>query len=67
MIIQQCRALGLTPPVPAETAVTAALAFGLGLGLQRAADPSIPGSVFADVLAMFLATTDTGGRAPLRG
>lgn len=62
LITRQCEALGLTLPVPAETAVTAALAFGLGLGLQRAVDPAVPGTVFADVLGLFF--VGPGGQGP---
>ena len=41
---------GLTLPMPADDAATALLSLGIGLGVQRAIDPSIPVHVLPDVI-----------------
>jgi AcrR family transcriptional regulator len=42
--------LGETLPMEREALAAAVLGLGLGLGAQRAADPSVPGAIFSDVL-----------------
>ncbi len=42
--------LGNSLPMEPEALAAAVLGLGLGLGAQRAADPSVPGAVFSDVL-----------------
>lgn len=48
---------GITLPMPADDAATALLSLGIGLGVQRAIDPTIPVSVLPDVIRLF-----AGGR-----
>ncbi|MGW4355087.1 TetR/AcrR family transcriptional regulator [Nocardia sp. NPDC004582] len=48
---------GLVLPLPAEDAATAVLSLGLGLGIQRAIDPSLSAGLITDaVRAMLLAS-----------
>ncbi|MEU1210684.1 TetR/AcrR family transcriptional regulator [Nocardia sp. NPDC005825] len=55
---------GLTLPMPPEDAATAVLSLGLGLGIQRAIDPSLPARLLTDaVRAMLLAS---GSAASIR-
>jgi hypothetical protein len=44
---------GITLPMPADDAATALLSLGIGLGVQRAIDPTIPVSVLPDVIRLF--------------
>jgi len=44
---------GITLPMPADDAATALLSLGIGLGVQRAIDPSIPVRVLPDVMRLF--------------
>ncbi|MFI9506554.1 TetR/AcrR family transcriptional regulator [Nocardia sp. NPDC052566] len=55
--------LGVALPMPVEDAASAVLSFGIGLGMQRAIDPSVPARLITDALRMLL----TGGDGPLRG
>jgi len=43
----------ITLPMSADDAATALLSLGIGLGVQRAIDPSIPVSVLPDVIRLF--------------
>ncbi|MFD7845804.1 TetR/AcrR family transcriptional regulator [Nocardia sp. NPDC059764] len=55
---------GLALPMPAGDAATAVLSLGLGLGIQRAIDPSLPARLITDaVRAMVLAN---GSAASIR-
>ncbi|MEU1429115.1 TetR/AcrR family transcriptional regulator [Nocardia sp. NPDC005746] len=55
---------GLALPMPADDAATAVLSLGLGLGIQRAIDPSLPARLITDaVRAMVLAN---GSAASIR-
>jgi AcrR family transcriptional regulator len=44
---------GITLPMPAGDAATALLSLGIGLGVQRAIDPTIPVHVLPDVIRLF--------------
>ncbi|WP_328603140.1 TetR/AcrR family transcriptional regulator [Amycolatopsis sp. NBC_00345] len=44
---------GITLPMPAADAATALLSLGIGLGVQRAIDPTIPVHVLPDVIRLF--------------
>ena len=46
-------------PMPAEDAATALLSLGIGLGVQRAIDPSIPVRVLTDVIRLFTRRPDS--------
>lgn len=50
---------GIELPVPAEDAATAILSMGIGLGMQRAIDPSIPARLITDAVRL-LVTLGTG-------
>lgn len=50
-------------PMPAEDAATAVLSMGIGLGMQRAVDPSIPARLITDAVRLLV----TVGEGPLRG
>ncbi|MFD9963602.1 TetR/AcrR family transcriptional regulator [Amycolatopsis sp. NPDC058986] len=52
--------LGITLPMSADDAATALLSLGIGLGVQRAIDPTIPVSVLPDVIRLFAGARDTG-------
>jgi AcrR family transcriptional regulator len=41
---------GDRPPVDAETTAAVIIGLGLGIGLQRAADPSVPATIWSDTL-----------------
>ncbi|GAA5080657.1 TetR/AcrR family transcriptional regulator [Nocardia iowensis] len=51
--------MGIELPVPAEDAATAILSMGIGLGMQRAIDPSIPARLITDAVRL-LVTLGTG-------
>ncbi|MBF6125367.1 TetR/AcrR family transcriptional regulator [Nocardia brasiliensis] len=53
--------IGIELPVPVEDAATGILSMGIGLGMQRAIDPSIPARLITDALRMLL----TLGAGPL--
>jgi hypothetical protein len=44
---------GITLPMSADDAATALLSLGIGLGVQRAIDPTIPVTVLPDVIRLF--------------
>ena len=48
---------GITLPMSADDAATALLSLGIGLGVQRAIDPSIPVNVLPDVIRLFAGGT----------
>ncbi|QIS01868.1 TetR family transcriptional regulator [Nocardia brasiliensis] len=58
--------LGMDLPVPVEDAATGILSMGIGLGMQRAIDPSIPARLITDALRMLL-TLGTGPLAAKSG
>ncbi|MDV7353616.1 TetR/AcrR family transcriptional regulator [Rhodococcus oxybenzonivorans] len=49
--------LGVTLPMPAEDAASSILGLGVGLGIQRAIDPTISARVVTDSLRVLLATS----------
>ncbi|MFD6159575.1 TetR/AcrR family transcriptional regulator [Nocardia sp. NPDC060256] len=51
--------MGIELPVPAEDAATGILSMGIGLGMQRAIDPSIPARLITDAVRL-LVTLGTG-------
>ncbi|WP_328409658.1 TetR/AcrR family transcriptional regulator [Nocardia sp. NBC_00403] len=51
--------VGIPLPMPAEEAASAILSMGIGLGMQRAIDPSIPARLITD--AVRLLVTSGGG------
>ncbi|MFI6775767.1 TetR/AcrR family transcriptional regulator [Nocardia sp. NPDC050412] len=53
---------GIPLPMPAEDAATAILSMGIGLGMQRAVDPSIPVRLITDAVRLLV----TMGEGPLR-
>lgn len=52
---------GIELPLPAEEAATAILSMGIGLGMQRAIDPSIPARLITDAVRLLV----TLGAGPL--
>lgn len=54
--------IGIPLPMPAEDAATAILSMGIGLGMQRAVDPSIPVRLITDAVRLLV----TMGDGPLR-
>ncbi|WP_405489592.1 TetR/AcrR family transcriptional regulator [Nocardia sp. NBC_00511] len=50
--------LGLVLPMPAEDTATAVLSMGLGLGIQRAIDPSLSARLITDALRMMINTAE---------
>jgi AcrR family transcriptional regulator len=50
MIEAHAHDFGIELPLPAADLATALLSLGVGLGLQRALDPTIPARVFTDVV-----------------
>ncbi|PXX66378.1 TetR family transcriptional regulator [Nocardia tenerifensis] len=53
--------VGIELPVPAEDAATGILSMGIGLGMQRAIDPSIPARLITDAVRLLV----TLGKGPL--
>ncbi|MGH3433165.1 MAG: TetR/AcrR family transcriptional regulator [Thermocrispum sp.] len=51
---------GVDLPLPAADVATVLLSLGIGLGLQRTIDPSIPASLLTDVLRLFVHTDRSG-------
>ncbi|MFG1794040.1 TetR/AcrR family transcriptional regulator [Nocardia sp. NPDC049149] len=58
--------LGVDLPVPAEDAATGILSMGIGLGMQRAIDPSIPARLITDAVRLLI-TLGTGPLATKSG
>ncbi|CAM4237185.1 TetR/AcrR family transcriptional regulator [Nocardia ninae] len=58
--------MGIELPVPAEDAATGILSMGIGLGMQRAIDPSIPARLITDAVRL-LVTLGTGPLAAKSG
>lgn len=54
---------GVDLPLPADDVATVLLSLGIGLGLQRTIDPSIPASLLTDVLRLFVRPAGTGRAA----
>ena len=54
------RTLGVELPVPVDDAATSLLSLGIGLGIQRAVDPSLSAKLITDGLRLLLA----GGHSP---
>lgn len=54
--------IGIPLPMPAEDAATTILSMGIGLGMQRAVNPSIPARLITDAVRMLV----TVGAGPLR-
>lgn len=52
LITVQADQLGIAPPIPADAVATALLSLGIGLGVQRAIDPSIQVSVLTDAIRL---------------
>ncbi|MGW0946005.1 TetR/AcrR family transcriptional regulator [Streptomyces sp. NPDC002623] len=50
--------LGVTPAMPADQAARTLLGLGIGLGVQRIADPTIPTAVLTDTLRLILRLPD---------
>ena len=48
--------LGVSLAMPADQAATALLNLGIGLGVQRIADPAVPTAVLTDTLRLVLRT-----------
>lgn len=46
--------LGASPAMPAEPAAMALLSLGIGLGIQRIADPAVPTAVLTETLRLML-------------
>jgi AcrR family transcriptional regulator len=53
LLTRYAERFGVTLPMPADDAATALLSLGIGLGVQRAIDPTIPVSVLPGVLRLF--------------
>lgn len=47
---------GVDLPLPADDVATVLLSLGIGLGIQRTIDPTIPASLLTDVLRLFIRT-----------
>ncbi|WP_069166228.1 TetR/AcrR family transcriptional regulator [Nocardia altamirensis] len=58
--------IGVDLPVPAEDAATGILSMGIGLGMQRAIDPSIPARLITDAVRLLI-TLGTGPLAAKSG
>ncbi|GAA2839044.1 TetR/AcrR family transcriptional regulator [Crossiella cryophila] len=54
LIEQQSAELGLRPALSAEVLAPALLSLGIGLGMQRALDPTLPASVLTDTIRALL-------------
>lgn len=52
---------GVPLPMSADDTATALLSLGIGLGIQRAIDPSIPASLMTDVLRLFARSGQPAG------
>ncbi|MGI5380464.1 TetR/AcrR family transcriptional regulator [Streptomyces sp. CA-251387] len=50
LIRAQAEELGITPALPADTAALTLLSLGIGLGVQRAFDPTVPVQPLVDLL-----------------
>ncbi|MEU0949977.1 hypothetical protein ABZ379_46075 [Streptomyces canus] len=50
LIRAQADELGITPALPADTAALTLLSLGIGLGVQRAFDPTVPVQPIVDLL-----------------
>ncbi|MFB6846412.1 TetR/AcrR family transcriptional regulator [Streptomyces sp. NPDC056373] len=50
LIRAQMRELGITPHMPADTAALILLSLGIGIGVQRAFDPTVPVQPLVDLL-----------------
>lgn len=53
LITANAAELGIQVPLSAPDAATALLSLGIGLGIQRSLDPTIPASVITDVIRLF--------------
>ncbi|GAA3787334.1 TetR/AcrR family transcriptional regulator [Streptomyces phyllanthi] len=51
------RDLGVSPAMPADQAAMTLLSLGIGLGIQRIADPAVPTAVLTDTLRLILRTS----------
>ncbi|MEC3980798.1 TetR/AcrR family transcriptional regulator [Amycolatopsis sp. H20-H5] len=58
---------GITLPMSADDAATALLSLGIGLGVQRAIDPTIPVTVLPDVIRLFAGGRRQPGACPVDG
>ncbi|MDX3797755.1 TetR/AcrR family transcriptional regulator [Streptomyces sp. AK04-3B] len=54
LIRAQTQELGVTPGMPADTAALILLSLGIGIGVQRAFDPTVPVQPVVDLLQRFL-------------
>ncbi|MFH9552779.1 TetR/AcrR family transcriptional regulator [Streptomyces sp. NPDC017435] len=54
LIRAQTQELGITPHMPADTAALVLLSLGIGIGVQRAFDPTVPVQPVVDLLHRFL-------------
>ncbi|MGW0845869.1 TetR/AcrR family transcriptional regulator [Streptomyces sp. NPDC002787] len=50
--------LGVTPAMPSDQAAMTLLSLGIGLGVQRIADPTVPTAVLTDTLRLVLRLDD---------
>ncbi|MGW2050642.1 TetR/AcrR family transcriptional regulator [Streptomyces sp. NPDC001858] len=50
--------LGVSPAMPADQAARTLLGLGIGLGVQRIADPTVPTAVLTDTLRLILRLND---------
>ena len=60
MVQTQADELGLTLPVPADEAAVSLLGLGIGLGVQRAFDPSLPVTSLIEMLRRLLSDAQPG-------
>ncbi|WP_217180093.1 TetR/AcrR family transcriptional regulator [Streptomyces sp. AC495_CC817] len=52
--------LGVSPAMPADRAAMTLLSLGIGLGVQRVADPTVPTAVLTETLRLVLRMGDRG-------